>query len=214
VTISNGVTSIGNWAFWECSSLISIEVGEQNPVYSSMDGVLLNKGKTVIILYPAGKTGSYTIPDSVTSIGDGAFSGCTSLTSITIPDSVTSIGSGAFSGCSSLTSVYFQGRPPSLGASVFHEANRVRVYYLPGQTGWGSTFGGRPTALWIPVMPNLPSVTTDNPLRLRSSSPAPAAVRVQRSANLVDWEDWQTVSKVSGPSELQDTEAGSTPYRF
>jgi hypothetical protein len=45
-------------------------------------------------------------------------------------------------------------------------------------------------------------------------SPAPATVRVQRSANLVDWEDWQTVSRDEGPSELQDAEAGSTPYRF
>jgi len=45
-------------------------------------------------------------------------------------------------------------------------------------------------------------------------SPAPATVRVQRSVNLVDWEDWQTVSKDEGPSELQDSEAGTTPYRF
>ncbi|MCL4180070.1 MAG: hypothetical protein KJ072_20275 [Verrucomicrobia bacterium] len=42
----------------------------------------------------------------------------------------------------------------------------------------------------------------------------PATVRVQRSANLVDWEDWQTVSRDAGPSELQDTEAGTTLYRF
>ena len=63
-------------------------------------------------------------------------------------------------------------------------------------------------------MPNLPSVSSDNPLRLVTHSPAPATVRVQRSANLVDWEDWQTVSKDSGPSQLQDAEAGSTPYRF
>ena len=58
---------------------------------------------------------SVTIPNSVTSIGDSAFSGCTSLTSVTIPDSVTSIGDGAFVGCTSLTGVYFQGNAPSLG---------------------------------------------------------------------------------------------------
>ena len=63
-----------------------------NSVYSSVDGVLFNKSQTTLIQYPGGKAGSYTIPNSVTSIGDYAFSGCTSLTSVTIPNSVTSIG--------------------------------------------------------------------------------------------------------------------------
>jgi len=157
---------------------------------------------------------SVVIPDSVTSIGGGAFRGCTSLTNVTIGNSVASIGNAAFAGCSSLTSVFFQGRPPSLEGGAFYEANRVTVYYLPGTTGWGSTFGGRPTALWIPITPNLPLVSPENPLSLVTHSPAPATVRVQRSTNLVDWEDWQTVSRDDGPSELQDTDAVTTPYRF
>ena len=54
--------------------------------------------------------------------------------------------------CTSLTGVYFQGNAPSLGGSyVFYGDNNATVYYLPGTTGWGTTFGGRPTALWIQV---------------------------------------------------------------
>ena len=76
-----------------------------NSVYSSVDGVLFNKSQTTLIQYPGAKPEAYTIPNSVTSIGDYAFSGCTSLTSVTIPNSVTSIGDSAFYGCTSLSAI-------------------------------------------------------------------------------------------------------------
>jgi hypothetical protein len=97
---------------------------------------------------------SVTIPDSVTTIGDEAFRGCRSLTSVTVPDSVTSIGSQAFAYCTSLAGVYSQGNAPSIGFNVFANASNATVYYLPGTTGWVTTFGGRPTALWVLWSPN------------------------------------------------------------
>jgi hypothetical protein len=102
----------------------------------------------------------------------------------------------------------------ALGGYGYDNFNNATVYYLPGTTGWVSTYADRPTALWIPITPSLPSLAADYPLKLLTHSPAPATVRIQRSVNLVDWDDWQTVSRDAGPSELQDTEAGSTPYRF
>ena len=93
VTIGNSVTSIGNWAFWNCTSLTSVTI--PNSVTSIGNSAL----------YGCSNLTSVTIPNSVTSIGDRAFSGCSGLTSVAIPNSVTSIGGDVFSNCSSLTSI-------------------------------------------------------------------------------------------------------------
>ena len=106
VEMGRSVTSLGDGAFSDCTSLACITVDSDNKYFSSSNGILFNKNKTSLLVYPGSKTGSvYVIPDSVTTIGDGAFSKCTNLASVTIPDSVTRIGAGAFFGCPSLTSV-------------------------------------------------------------------------------------------------------------
>ena len=85
VTIPDSVTSIGSYAFRGCTSLTAINVAEGNTAYVSENGVLFNKSKTSLIQYPAGKTDSaYTIPDSVTSIGYYAFLSADSLKSIEV----------------------------------------------------------------------------------------------------------------------------------
>ena len=108
VTIGDSVTSIGYGAFRECTSLTSILVDNDNTAYQSIDGNLYSKDGNTLIAYAIGKIEkSFTIPESVTSIGDYAFAWCRSLTSVTIPDSVTSIGDWAFRYCTSLMSVTF-----------------------------------------------------------------------------------------------------------
>jgi hypothetical protein len=103
VTIPSWVTSIGDGAFWRCGALKSFSVSDYNPNYSSTNGLLLSKDGTTLIF---GVNGDVTIPDGVTRIRDGAFSGRSGLTSVTIPDSVTSIGDSAFYDCSGLKNVY------------------------------------------------------------------------------------------------------------
>ena len=132
VTIPDSVTSIDDWTFSSCTSLTSIEVSGNNKNYSSADGVLFNKDKSELITYPAGKTDSeYVIPNSVTSIGRYAFSGCRSLTSITIPDSVTSIGDYAFDNCESLTSVTIPNSVTSIGNYAFENCESLASVTIP-----------------------------------------------------------------------------------
>ena len=101
VFIPNNVTSIGYRAFGDSWRLTSIQVGTNNPNYSSIDGVLFNKDQTTLIKYPAGKRGAYTIPNSVTTLERAAFAS-SFITSVRIPNSVTSIEHSAFAGCVSL----------------------------------------------------------------------------------------------------------------
>jgi hypothetical protein len=102
-------------AFDGATGLTSITVDEANSVYSSADGVLFNKAKTTLLLFPEGKGGSYTIPSSVTVIVNCAVEDCAKLTSVTIPDSVTYIGEYAFSDCTGLTSITIPGSVKTIG---------------------------------------------------------------------------------------------------
>ncbi len=110
VTIPSSVISIGNGAFLDCSNLTDIQVESNNSKYCSLDGVLFNSDKSVLVEFPTGRAGEYQIPSSVTSIRDYAFYGCSSMTSVAIPSSVTSIGSSAFHMCENLKSIYLFGK--------------------------------------------------------------------------------------------------------
>ena len=132
VTIPNSVTSIGATAFSGCSGLTSIVVDKNNPVYDSRDNCnAIIETATNTLICGCKKT---IIPNSVTSIGRYAFSGCSGLTSVTIPNSVTSIGSEAFSNCM-LREIYVGGVVPDMGYSSFSPAiYNHAILYVPNGT--------------------------------------------------------------------------------
>ena len=131
ITLPESLSSIGDYAFGGCSSLQSIEVAEGNVNYASIDGVLFDKNVTTLITCPEGRQGDYKLPNGVTSIGDYAFSGCSSLTSITIPKGVTSIGENAFYYCSSLTSIEIPEGVTSIEEYAFNNCSSLASIVIP-----------------------------------------------------------------------------------
>jgi hypothetical protein len=119
VTIPNSVIVIGLNAFYGCAGLVRLDVNPLNPVYSSMDGVLLNKSQTTLIRCPGGKTGNYTLPDTVKEIADYAFGDCRLLTGITMGNNLKRIGSSAFQSCGELMNVTIPEGVTNVGTGAF-----------------------------------------------------------------------------------------------
>ena len=300
VTIPDSVTNIGigafeyflfPFAFPPDTLLNAITVDANNPVYSSVDGVLLDRIHGTLIQYPCGKAGSgYTIPNGVTNIANDAFYYCTNLGSVTISDSVTNIGTSAFQwcfnltnaiigngvisiedyafygtgltsitigtnvtsfgnyafvgtkltsiiipasvtfigmlvfeSCYNLTGVYFQGNAPILadsGINLFYY-EFINVYYLPGTTGWSSTFANVPTeltVLWLPL-----AQTGDGSFGVRTNQfgfninwASGQTVVVEACTNLTNpvWSPVQTNILTDGSSYFSDPQWTNYPSRF
>jgi hypothetical protein len=155
VSISSSVTNIGTGAFANCPSLTGITVDPLNPVYSSVDGVLFNQIQTMLMQYPQGRTGQYTIPDGVRVISDYAFQYCGGLTGISIPSSVTNMGNSTFQYCANLISAVLGSNVTSIGISAFFSCpSLVNVTVPYGLTTIGDAAFEYCGSLTNFVMPN------------------------------------------------------------
>ncbi len=163
INIPDSVTTIGDSAFNGCSSLTSITIpnsvvtiignpfcswhgnlNNESKAFIYEDHVLFNKNKTTLIAYRAKET-NYTIPNSVTTIGERAFLGCKSLTSINIPNSVTTIGERAFLGCKSLTSINIPNSVTTIEDCAFSYCGSLASITIPSSV---VTIIGNPFYLW------------------------------------------------------------------
>jgi hypothetical protein len=227
VTMGNSITSFGQAAFNYCTSLTNVTIGTSVTnigegafeACSSLTSVMIPKTvKTIQVnaFEDCTSLTNVTIGNGITSIEDGAFFSC-ALSSITIPASVTNIGSEAFGYMASLRAVYFKGNAPRPDGNQFFDSNNSTVYYLPGTTGWGFTFGERLAVLWNP------QIQVSNSFRvLRNqfgfiiTGTPNIPVVVEASANLASasWTPLQTCTLTNGSICFSDPQWTNYPGRF
>ena len=143
ITLPANLTEIGGGVFSGCTGLISLTIDSANTKYKTEGNILYSKDETTLILAAGGLT-SANIPDTVTTIGDNAFSGCRGLTSITLPANLTQIESGAFSGCTGLTSISLPANLTKIGGRAFSGCTGLTSISLPAnltQIGWEAFYG-------------------------------------------------------------------------
>jgi len=126
------VTDIDTGVFWNCRMLEAIEVSGENEHYASADGILFNKDMTELIAYPMNKNDeSYTIPESVVKIADGAFANCMFIKELYVPGNVSEIGAGAFMSCSALETVELSEGLKNIGAGMFSFCEELGSVNIP-----------------------------------------------------------------------------------
>ena len=130
-TIGKTVDEIGGGAFGGCSKLTSIIVEDGNDNYKTVDGMLLTKDGATLIS-GAGNSANITVPDGVTTISDGAFSGFGAITAVTLPSGVTTVGEAAFSNCTALATIAIPASVTTIGANAFCETILATVNVAKG----------------------------------------------------------------------------------
>lgn len=120
------------WVFYHCKSIKEYCVEEENPCVASLDGVLYSNDMAELISFPPEKDFPvFVIPDSVTKIGRGAFTGCTRLIEVVIPNSVTEIGENTFHGCPQLTRVVIPDSVKRVHEGAFSECCSLKTACIP-----------------------------------------------------------------------------------
>jgi hypothetical protein len=239
VVISSNVTSIGVDAFFLCTNLTTITVDANNPAYSSTDGVLFADNQTMLVVYPLGKLGSYTVPNTVRSLADHAFYNCTHLTRVTMPNgladigtyafcycsglinvaipaSVTNIGLFAFGYCPNLAGIYFWSNAPPVGSYAFSGASKVTAYYLPGTTGWSyfSAIAGIPVVLWNPQTTSLGVQNNQFEFNVTGTTNIPVVVEACTNLASSVWSPLQSFTLTNGLVAFHDLQWTNYHARF
>ena len=128
---------LGTDVFYRCTSLKEIVVPDDNPIFSSDNGILYSRDGNCLIRYPSGRTdASFEIPRGVDSIGVAAFEGCIYLENVIIPEGVNGIGQGAFEDCSSLTTVSIPTSMVAIDFNAFKNCPINTVHFIGNEAQW------------------------------------------------------------------------------
>jgi hypothetical protein len=213
IILPNDLAYIASYAFESCKSLTDVTIPDS--VTDIGDGAFA---------YCMSIT-NITMSGQVSDIPSMTFYACTNLKSVTIPGNVIRIVDTAFGDCTSLSGIYFKGNAPALdldpeapfyNVMVLSNNQTVTVYYLPGTSGWGDTFGGRPTALWLPqVQPGSFGVPT-NQFGFTISWASGMTVVIEASSYLVNptWSPISTNSLTGNSLYFKDPYWTNYPTRF
>lgn len=219
-TVPNGVTNIGPHAFLGCANLTGVTLPETLTSLGEWAFGWCNNLTRV------------TLPNSLTNIQDGhvsiggvlgIFSYCTSLTNVILGKNLAYLGMGTFWGCTNLMTSYFQGNKPETAVAnlmgwpwIFEGDTSVIVYYLPGTTGWGPTYSGRPTMLWNP------QVQTDSVgvgangfgFNITGTPDIPIVIEATTSLTAQSWAGLQNCTLTNGLVHFSDPQWASYSGRF
>jgi len=206
VLFGNALNSLGEAAFENCTALISLTI--PNSLTNIPQAAFA--GCTSMV--------SVTIPNSVTSIGAEAFENCPSLTNVTIPGSVTNIGGDAFFACKNLAGAFFTGNAPAPDATAFFEDAATTVYYLPGTTNWGSTYGDVATALWNPSISiwdgHFGVIANQFGFDINGTVNIPIVVEASTNLPGSNWIPVESCSLTNGLIRFSDPQWSNYPARF
>ncbi len=188
ITIPATVTSLGNDdAIYPCPNLTSIVVESGSQTYAAMSGLLYDNAITTLIQCPGGKTGTVSLPQSVTSIGGSAFWRCTGITAVAMPQGLISIGQWAFNRCSKINAVSMPTNVTSIGANAFSDCTALTSVTIPDNVVsiGGNAFSNCTSLATVNLPGNIPTFG----LTAFSNCPKLANVTIRVPAGMsVDWD--------------------------